>query len=1327
MSVLTSFFNSHCVRLPVVTVLFVVGLLAGTAIAGGMGDDIKERMGVPLDSEPRFQLLATSPTKNYTEEQRLANAPDILSVEAAHIGVQRLLFRVKFAHPVRFNDGSLLHFYLDLDNDGATGRQDNPSHQGVDVMITLSEGNVVIRSHNPAYSEKNVFAGGTVANDTLYVVLEAPLHGDEKVIRFSVHLLAERYLGGKKIGQSDSTPRQVTELARQSVHQLPPLDRPSLSSLTPLTAYRYIDTLVKYETLENKGLTHRAVVTGDSFTFGRPRPFVPFVSDVPHPDKAGTIDRHEVQVSVLEEAGVERREAPVTFGFPLPLGGVYDLEHFRLLSPNGGEMPAQFTATSLWPDDSLKWVLVDFTDRLSPHEERTYSVEFGNEVRRNAASRERGVVVQENDEAIIVTTGPLRAQVGKNTFKLLDGVWIDADGDGAFAEHERVATSGDEGVGLVDEHGVLYTTSACPPDSVLIEEFGSEKVVIRAEGAYGADNGATYMRYVTRLTFRAGSARVNIAHTHINDYLKTEFTDITSLYMPFETPGPIGQAEVFTRGLSGELKAHGGSGIRMFLSDEKTASVNGEIVAQHSSWVSGMIPGVVQATYGSGAITAVVHDFQERWPKGLAVSGTRFSLELLPEQPNAEYGTDLPFHLMFPFVSGKYRSKWGNSFTERITIDFASTASPEEMAAEGRLPVVAIIPPEWYAETNTLGPIPIPAGERMAVWDRFVSESYLAHLGKKTSAREFGYLNYGDWFGERGRNWGNNEYDLAHGLFMEFVRTGDRRYHRLALAAARHQADVDIIHAYPDPAYVGANAQHSIGHTGVSYQEMPQATWSKALDVSFAAANGHTWADGMMDAWLLAGEARVMEAALALGEHIVWSMAPDFRALGTHERSAGWSLKALMALYRGTHDPAYMEAARHIASVALKEQDLKGSGVWPHPLPTDHSGNRPGTVGNNLYLMGILLGGLQAYHAETDDPDVLASMEAAVEWVVKSWDPQRRGWPYSAAVDGEPLYVPSTGLNTLVVPAIAYVGSIRNDDRLLELADAAIDAHVRAGTRGDGKSLAQTLHFSSEVLGRLSEWRIPVWIQFAGEVRENALLRGQVPLGVRVLTQNPDDLVRLSVALDGEEILAGTTVDAAESYVLDTLALVDGLHELAVSVVDRTQGQSTKKVPFRVRNWWNTVDELRPPIMAFGFALDRLQVEEKSEGWEYAGDRPEVFLGDPERLTRAAQTEEYLIWSTPLLQECEATLYAKPMTLAGGVVLAVSEDGTHWRNVSYETQVVDTSQEGWQKVCLRYVSPANAATHWLRLTFTEALASDVQLGRVAMKGLLDGTQQGGSL
>ena len=1311
-------FDSHWLWIPVIALVFLT-LSVSTAYAEGLSEDIKALMGIPFDAEPEFKLVATSPNKSFTPEQVAANAPDIISLEAAHIGFDRHLFRVRFGHPIRFDEGSLLHFYLYKDQNLETGRQDTPAHRGVDVMVTLSEGNVGLRSLNPNYSVGRMFAGGTVVDDTLYAVLEAPLHGDEKTIRFTVHLLAERYQGGRKIGQTDATSRQSVELPRQTVSRLVPLDRLRLTSLTPLTAYRYMDDKVKYETLENKGLPYRAVAANESFSFGRQRPTVPFSYDVRRPGKAGDIARRQVEVEILEEAGVARDEVPVTFGFPLPLGGVYDLEHVRLLSAAGEEISAQFAATSYWPDDSLKWILVDFSDRLDAGERKVYTLEFGNEVRRQTVGTGRGVVIEEDDQALFITTGPLQARIAKTSFKLFDGVWIDADGDGDFAEDELVAVSGAEGVALVDEHGKLFTTSARPPESIRIEESGDEKVVIRVEGKYSSDDGEQHMRYVTRLTFRAGSTRVNIAHTHINDYLETEFTDITSMNIPIALSPPIRQAEVFTGEQQDGLRAHSadGAALRLFQSDENTVTVNGQIVARRASWTPGLSPGVVRVNDGKRSVTAVIHDFQERWPKGLAAEGNRLSLELFPEQPDSEYGSNLPYHLMFPFVSGKYRLKWGNSFTDRITVDFAGRATPEDMAAEGRLPVVAVIPAHWYNETGVLGPIAVSIGERTAVWNDFVQGSYLEHMNKKAQAREYGYFNYGDWFGERGRNWGNNEYDLAHGFFMEFVRTGDRRYYRLALAAARHQADVDIIHAYPDPTFIGANAQHSVGHTGAWSQLLAQATWSKAFDASFKASNGHTWAGGMMDAWYLTGDARVMESALALGEHIAWAMAPEFNALGTHERSAGWSVKALMALYRGTYDPVYLDAAWRIVSVALRQQDLDGSGAWPHPLPADHSGSKPDAVGNNLFLIGVLLSGLQSYHAETGDPDVLTSLEAAVQWVLKSWNPQRRGWPYSAETDGTPLYEASTGLNTLVIPAIAYVGALRHDDHLMEIVDSALMTHVRAGLRGDGKAIAQSLHFTSEVLARLNEWKNPLWINFAGEIKESAVVLGSVPLGIQILSETPENVERLQLVLDGEPIFTGTDLHALEDYVLDTLELADGRHDLTVIVDDRLQGKITKGIWFRVRNWWTLDDRLQAPIMAFGFPLERLLAEDKSEGWEHAEDRPELFFDDPDRLTRSAPTEEYLIWPTPLLQEVEVVLYARSDDVQGGVILAVSEDGVDWQHVSYRSEVIGRSPEGWRQLRLRYVVDSAITVNWLRLTFTETLPSEVQLGNVSMKGL----------
>jgi hypothetical protein len=441
------------------------------------------------------------------------------------------------------------------------------------------------------------------------------------------------------------------------------------------------------------------------------------------------------------------------------------------------------------------------------------------------------------------------------------------------------------------------------------------------------------------------------------------------------------------------------------------------------------------------------------------------------------------------------------AFTERLTFDFSGATPVEALLAEVHRPLIAVLPASWYAQTGALGPIAAPLDRQFALWDTFVADGFAAYLRDKERTREYGFLNYGDWFGERGRNWGNNEYDLAHGLFAQFARTGRREYCRWALTAARHQADVDCVHAYPDPYYLGANHLHSIGHTGMWTETTEFATWTFKYEYHTSAASGHTWADGLADAWCLTGEPRAAESAIGLGEHIAWAMSRSFTALGTHERSAGWSLRAAMAIYRATADPVYLEAAGRIAAVALREQKLDQGGAWPHVLPKDHAGSQPGAVGNNLFLIGILLGGLQAYHEESGDPAVLKALTAGAAWVTKSWNGKACGWPYSARAAGEPLYPPNVGLSQLIIGPLAYLGRVAEDRRLLEIVDEAMAATVTQGPAAFGKSLAQQVFFASGTLAELQRW-------YAATRPDR---------GARVLDGSPETMAAMLVRSAGSE------------------------------------------------------------------------------------------------------------------------------------------------------------------------------------------------------------------
>ncbi|MBM3474089.1 MAG: hypothetical protein FJX75_12540 [Armatimonadetes bacterium] len=1019
-----------------------------------LSPEVLQRLGLPPGATDKLIAVTTSKEEGYTSEQALVNAPDIVSLEAAHIGGQRVLFRVGFAAPPDFA-GATFIIYLDLDNNPATGREDQ-YHGGVDLMVVLNNQQVGPSFHNAAYSDRNTAIRGARVGGALYVTLDTPLP-DSDPIPLGIHLLSQR-----GDGRGDSTPHHVAQLPRGTA-QAPALAPGRDSDLRTLDDYRYHDDLVKYEKLEDKGLRAEQVTPAQPFKPGRPCPRPTFSASGKQPGKAGSLSTVSVPVSLLEDAGVARPASPISFGFPCPEGGVFDLTQLRVLGAEGREIPAQFTATAFWPDGSLKWVLVDFAADLKPGEDRSCTIELGSSVKRAASPTPLKV----SDEAgqVTVVTGPLRAVLDKQRFNLFREVAFDANGDGKFAAEEEALEPSPEGMVFVDEHGKVFASSGLPPDSMAIEEQGPQKVVVRVEGRYAAADGETYMRYLARLTFRASSSRVTVAWTHLNDYLKTEFTDFTSLILPLVPTGGLKQSSVYLTDDAGKLQARDAKTLSLFQKDDQQSLLTTEA----GTTTSGRAPGVMRCGGGRGTVTVALHDFWQRWPKGLSADGQQARIELLPVQPGPDYGTDLPHYLLFNLCSGKYRLKWGMAFTERLTLDFDPQAAPEASYADANKPVVPVLPAEWYAKTRALGRIAAPLEKQFAVWDKYAADGFRAYMTQKERAREYGFLNYGDWYGERGRNWGNNEYDLAHGLFQQFLRTGNREYFRWALVAARHQADVDIIHAYPDAFYVGGMVPHSVGHTGAWTERTTHGTWETRYDGMVTGANGHNWADGMVDAWCLTGEADIMQSTLELGEHVTWAMSPTFQALGTHERSAGWSLKSIMAIYQQTYDPEYLGAAGRIAAVALKEQKLDQGGAWPHILPLDHSNQQPNVVGNNLFLIGVLLGGMQAYDEAVHDAAVEKSLTSGAQWVAKSWDEGAGGWPYSATTDATPLYPPTTGLNMLIIQPLAYVANLTNDDRLWRIVDESLTAVAVGGGQSFGKSLGQQLHFAGGTLALLQE------------------------------------------------------------------------------------------------------------------------------------------------------------------------------------------------------------------------------------------------------------------
>ena len=832
--------------------------------------------------------------------------------------------------------------------------------------------------------------------------------------------------------------------------------------------FHYDSVYVLLPRLADKGLRgedlQKNLRMGQDFQFPRPRPLAKFAT----PDTTDKTSQpfEPIAVELLEEAGVAR-EAAIRFGLPFADKSLYSTDVLEVRDPSGKTVSAQFSVTEFWPDRSIRWCLIQFVAPLKASEKAIYTVCYAT----SAPKPESSITVKEDNDKIVVDTGKINVEIDKVRFNIFRRVHQGDRLAGAVA---------DGGVVGHTEDGREFSSSALKPHHIAFEEKGTETVVVRVDGSYGfSDGSASFLDYTVRLRFVRDSARMQVDVTTTNMGLEYEFSDFKDLRLTFKPSGNVSgvSGSVYDAALAAYQNKAGAASRtgRPTLPATLTQWTDKDYSSANATMRPGRLASGLLLETDKGNLALAVRDLWKRWPKGFAADRNSVSIDILPPQPSAEFGLDLPHYLAFPFREGFYRLKWGMSFTESLFFDFVPDGGAAAVQAEADFPIVAVVDRDWYAQSGVVPGVTVKSDTRFDGWDAKRTNVFDQHLQLKERQREYGFLNYGDWYGERGSNWGNNEYDTAKSLFATFARTGNRDMQRLAVATAMHQADVDVAHAYPDPYHVGGQSLHSIGHTGF-YGQKPTATkpgvygtWSNAHSWQLHAANGHTWVGGLLDAWRYTGAARVRDAALEQGEHITWCMSKVFRSLGTHERSAGWSLTAICQLAESTNDPEYLEAAKRIVAIPLKEQKFDKGGAWPHPLPDGHNGGHPDTFGNAIFLIGTVTEGLRQYHRLTGDPAAKKSLEAACEWFNITRNPEKGQWPYTASWDGK-VYIDSNTLATYLTPAMLYTARLCDRKDIAESAVAAVESAYKDRVSGFGKSVAQTGLFVGDMIEELKNW-----------------------------------------------------------------------------------------------------------------------------------------------------------------------------------------------------------------------------------------------------------------
>jgi len=734
----------------------------------------------------------------------------------------------------------------------------------------------------------------------------------------------------------------------------------------------------------------------------------------------------QVPLTVRNGHEVDAVAWPVSSGVPFPQGVLGNEGNLRLMGPDG-EVPAQFKPLGTWPDGSLKWVLVSLLADVPAGGSTQYTLEFGREVTDMAATARFTPIAVERDGRVTIDAG---------------GVSLTIDEHG-----QLVGPNGPCVTSLVGEGGTLFS-SALSDAQTTIEESGPVRAVVKTVGNLAAEDGSESFRIEQRIEAFRDQPCVRVYHTFVNDR-EDRYTNIESL--SFLAPSPA-------RAWSATL-ADGGS-LALSAGDDAWQRFDGEYVAPDGQSTEGRFLGAARA--GDGSLAVTVRDCWQNYPKGFAATDQGLRVDLAPDFEAGLYD-EFPFEkeghqLYYYLLDGHYRFKQGMAKTHELLLDFAGDAGRAQLFQR---PLQLTAEPEWYTGSMAFYNV-APRNEQLfAAYEQAIDRNLVAYQTARERQHDYGLMNFGDWYGERGANWGNIEYDTQHAFFLEYIRSGNPDAFFLGDVTETHNRDIDTVHWAPDPHGIGLAWVHQMGHVGGYYTESVPGTLGIP---SGGGSVTHAWTEGHFDHYYLTGDPRSLDTGMAVVDYFTdKELSRPYDWLSARE--PGWHLIMLASALAATNDPYYLNAARVVVDRTLEAQDVEPRelpeyqkqpgrthqvGGWTRMMVPGHCTCEPRHRGNANFMIAILLTGLTYYHDVTNEPAVKECIIRGARFLIEDcYSEETHGFRYTSC----PNMRYTAGASPLMVEGIARAYRWTSDPIFLDSLTNGLALGARGSTYGKGFSM----------------------------------------------------------------------------------------------------------------------------------------------------------------------------------------------------------------------------------------------------------------------------------
>lgn len=394
----------------------------------------------------------------------------------------------------------------------------------------------------------------------------------------------------------------------------------------------------------------------------------------------------------------------------------------------------------------------------------------------------------------------------------------------------------------------------------------------------------------------------------------------------------------------------------------------------------------------------------------------------------------------------------------RWTIDYQGAPGKrvEPLAARPDGPVIALLPPSWYARSRVIGPqVPAARNRAFAGWEQAL-ERALAEMNPpwrsygRSCDRTAGRRTY---------------YDAPHALFQRFIRRGTAASYRRAREEALWYRDNEL-------------AWHEDGQVAVySCAE----GWDRARPLSWSVIRS-MHGQGMLDDYLLTGDPEAARALRGMGEAYLRNLPVlagegwKERTLTVTERNLGWTLMGLASYYALDPRPDIAAALEGLVALAVTWQEAGTSGAFEHDL------NRPdpdecgrGPRGASPFMTSLLVDGLMDTWFLTGDARVPPVVLRAAAWYRDhAFVPEQTAFLYLwGCEDRDYRQEDWSELNLLIVHVFGAAYHFSRDQAWLDFGDRIAHQGIARMYAGAPKQWDQAMRSFSKYLGYRARARTP--------------------------------------------------------------------------------------------------------------------------------------------------------------------------------------------------------------------------------------------------------------